>query len=79
MERQLHDLNHLFAQLGQASDDAAIAQFLDQHRPLASAVQLHEAVFWSPSQADFLRQAIIDDADWADVVDELNVLLHARP
>lgn len=78
MERPVHSMNNLFAQLGQASDDAAIARFIECYRPLASSVLLHEAAFWSVSQAGFLRQAIVDDADWADVVEELNVELHAR-
>jgi len=77
MERQIHTMSNLFAQLGQPSDDAAIARFLQDCRPLASDVQLHEAVFWSAAQAGFLREAILDDADWADVVDELNADLHA--
>ncbi|MBW4964577.1 DUF2789 family protein, partial [Sulfitobacter sp. CW3] len=31
--------------------------------------------FWTDSQKAFLREEILDDADWAEVVDELNVLL----
>ena len=53
MERPVHNLNNLFAQLGHANDDAAIELFIDTHRPLADGVQLHEAAFWSPSQACF--------------------------
>ncbi|WP_265588330.1 DUF2789 family protein [Chitinilyticum piscinae] len=34
-----------------------------------------EASFWRPSQADFLRQALMEDSEWAEVVDELAVLL----
>jgi hypothetical protein len=36
---------------------------------------LADAFFWSPSQAQFLRDDILDDADWAEVVDQLDVLL----
>lgn len=32
--------------------------------------------FWSKSQARFLRDEILADADWAEVVDELNLRLH---
>ena len=78
MERPVHSLNTLFAQLGQASDEASIAQFIDRHHPLPDDVLLHEATFWSPSQATFLREAILDDADWAQVADELNANLRAR-
>lgn len=78
MERPVHNLNNLFAQLGHANDDAAIELFIDTHRPLAEGVQLHEAAFWSPSQACFLREAITQDADWAEVTDLLNAQLRAR-
>lgn len=77
MERPVHNMSNLFAQLGQPNDDAAIARFIDSHRPLESALQLHEAAFWTPSQAAFLRESILQDADWAEVIDELNVELHA--
>ncbi|WP_299872846.1 DUF2789 family protein [uncultured Cocleimonas sp.] len=30
---------------------------------------------WSNSQADFLKESIAEDSDWAVVVDHLNVLL----
>lgn len=78
MERPVHSMNNLFAQLGHASDDAAITCFIETHRPLAESVQLHEASFWTPSQACFLREAIIQDADWAEVVDVLSTQLRAR-
>lgn len=78
MQRSVHSLNMLFAQLGQASDEASIAQFIESHRPLPDDVLLHEAAFWTPSQATFLREAILDDADWAQIADELNVNLRAR-
>lgn len=31
--------------------------------------------FWSDAQKAFLREEILDDADWAVVVDELNLML----
>ena len=77
MEGHVHTMSSLFAQLGEPGDEAAIALFMASHRPLAGSVQLHEAAFWSPSQAAFLRQAILDDADWADVAEALNAQLHA--
>ena len=41
-------------------------------------MRLHEAAFWTPAQADFLREEILEDADWAEAVDELNVRLRAK-
>jgi hypothetical protein len=78
MERPVHNMSNLFAQLGKACDEAAIAEFIETHRPLPGGVQLHEAAFWTPSQAALLREALLDDADWAEVADELNAELRAR-
>ena len=78
MERPVHSMRNLFAQLGEPNDDAAIASFIESHRPLPEKIRLHEASFWNTAQASFLREAIRDDADWAEVTDELNVKLHAR-
>lgn len=77
METPVHNLSMLFAQLGKADDAPAIARFIETWRPLPNNVQLHEASFWTPAQAAFLCEAILQDADWAEVVDELNVELHA--
>ena len=78
MEQNVHNMNNLFAQLGKPSNDSDIARFLATHGPLPNEVPLHEAPFWTPSQAEFLRDAVCEDSDWAEVVDELNAGLHAR-
>ena len=78
MESPVHSMSNLFAQLGQPNDEAAIAQFIESHRPLAEGVRRHEATFWTESQAGFLRESVLADADWANVVDGLNGDLHAR-
>ena len=73
-----HNLVSLFEQLGLDSSNEAIAAFIHRHRPVADNLALHEAEFWNASQAAFLEEAIETDADWAEVVDELNLLLR-RP
>lgn len=78
MQTQNHSLNNLFAQLGLAADDAAINLFIDTHKPIASNILLYDAPFWTNSQATFLREEILNDADWAEVIDQLNARLHAR-
>ncbi len=78
MERSPHDMSSLFAQLGVANDEQSIARFIKNHAPLESDVQLHEAAFWTAAQADFLREATLDDAEWAEIVDALNSELHQR-
>ena len=69
----------LFEQLGEISDDASISQFMELHGQLPGGTLLHEATFWSASQAFFLHEAISLEAAWALVVDELNADLHWRP
>ena len=76
MDRAPIDMSSLFSQLGCADDAASIRAFIDANTPLDSDVQLHEAAFWSASQAAFLREALLEDAEWAVVVDALNAELH---
>lgn len=40
-----------------------------------AGVETRSAAFWTDSQKAFLREEILEDADWAHVVDELNVRL----
>lgn len=77
MESPMHSMNNLFAQLGLPSDEASIEQFIATHSPLPHSVPLAEAPFWTPAQASFLNEKILEDADWAEVIDELNAELHA--
>ena len=58
-----------------SNTEASIVSFIDAHRPLPDGVSLPEADFWSPSQAAFFRESIQADADWAEVVDQLNLAL----
>ncbi len=78
MEASLHTLNNLFAQLGLPSSDEDIENFIRTHSHLAGYISLAEAPYWTPAQAAFLREEILKDADWAEVVDQLNVRLHKK-
>ena len=78
METPMHTLANLFAQLGLPSDPTAIEHFVQTHRPLGAGIMLCDAPFWTPAQASFLRDEMLNDADWAEVIDELNALLHAE-
>jgi len=75
MESPAHNLNLLFEQLGLDSNDEAIDMFISKHKSIDYHGLLHEADFWSRSQADFLKQAVDEDADWAIVVDQLDSML----
>jgi hypothetical protein len=79
MEYQFHSFQALFEQLGLDSRPEQIRLFLETHAPLPHAIALHDAPFWSPAQASFLREAVQDDGDWAEVVDALNAALHTAP
>ncbi|WP_299875708.1 DUF2789 domain-containing protein [uncultured Cocleimonas sp.] len=75
METSIHDMNALFAQLGLEESNESIENFIITHKPIPEDMELYEAEFWSNSQADFLKESIAEDSDWAVVVDHLNVLL----
>lgn len=77
MQAPTHDLAALFKQLGLDDDPASIAAFVKTHSPLAADCELADASFWSPAQATFLREEIREDADWAEVVDQLNLMLRS--
>lgn len=77
MESPIHSMSALFAQLGLASDEAAITQFICTHRPLSASIALQDASFWTPAQRALLQSGLCVDADWAGVIDELNVRLRA--
>ncbi len=77
MEPVVHSVNALFQQLGLPDSDKDIEQFIATHSPLPSSTLLYQASFWSSAQASFLQEALEEDADWAEVVDELDARLHS--
>ena len=72
MQAQLHTMSNLFAQLGLPADEVALENFIATHRPLANDIALYRAPFWNATQRAFLKEEIIEDADWATVIDDLN-------
>ncbi|MBA1380960.1 DUF2789 domain-containing protein [Pseudomonas sp. SAICEU22] len=75
METPVHTLPALFKQLGLPDDAVSIDQFIASHSPLKPDLHLADAFFWSEGQRQLLRDEILEDADWAVVVDQLDVLL----
>ncbi len=75
MELANHTVADLFRQLGLPDGEAEIEHFVAAHRPLPDTVRLADAAFWTTAQAQFLRDEINEDADWAEVVDQLNLML----
>ena len=76
MHNTQYTLSHLFAQLGLPSEAQQIEDFITARRPLANGVALYRAPFWSPAQRAFLKEEIIEDAEWALAIEELNARLH---
>jgi hypothetical protein len=74
MDTSNHDMKGLFAQLGLPNSDTAIDNFI-QNNHLPSEIPMENAAFWSAGQAQFLRESIAQDADWAEVVDHLDAQL----
>lgn len=72
MDTSAHSMQSLFLQLGLPNRPEDIESFIQAHQRLAIAVPLPQADFWSPSQAAFLREAIEEDSDWCEVVDDLD-------
>lgn len=80
MSPHYHQFCELFAQLGLPADVPSIAAFIQSHSPLNAATRLEDAPFWTPPQAALLREHLQEDADWAELVDQLNLALRAsRP
>ena len=72
METTFHPFAELFDQLGLPSDDASIREFIATHSPVPPELRLAEAPFWTDAQSRLLKEAITQDADWAEVVDHLD-------
>ncbi|MDQ7990597.1 MAG: DUF2789 domain-containing protein [Candidatus Dactylopiibacterium sp.] len=75
MDAHAHSMPELFAQLGLDHDEASIQAFIQGNAPLPAHVKLPDAAFWSPAQSSFLRDAWKQDADWAELIDQLDVCL----
>ncbi len=76
MDTSNHTMAALFAQLGLPSSEAAIEHFMQKNH-LPPEISLENAAFWNVGQAQFIREAISEDADWAEVVDHLDAQLRA--
>ena len=79
MNPSFHPMHELFAQLGLPDDPASIEAFIQQHWPLRPDTRLCDAPFWSASQAELIKEKLADDADWAVLIDTLNVRLRDQP
>ena len=77
MESTIPTMADLFRQLGLPGDDDSIDYFVKRHRPLVANTALSDAAFWTEAQSRFLSEEVALDADSAEVVDRLDVMLRA--
>ncbi len=70
MDTSTHDLAALFQQLGLGHSSQEIDHFISTHQ-LPAGVSLAKANFWTDAQATFIKDALLLDSDWAEVVDKL--------
>lgn len=69
-----HNINMLFLQLGLPATDSDVNSFFSRHK-LDRETRLVNAEFWTESQAAFLNEALEEDADWTEIVDQLDARL----
>ena len=74
MDFSTHTINTLFQQLGLPATDTEIDSFFSRHK-LDPETRLLDAEFWSEAQAAFLKEALEEDADWVEIVDQLDARL----
>jgi len=43
---------------------------------LGQKVHIEDAPFWNQQQGEFIANALAEDAEWAELIDQLNTLLH---
>lgn len=65
-------MNDLFMQLGLPNDDSAIEQFVEANKGLPANMKLEDAPFWDHAQSSFLETSILEDAEWAELIDQLS-------
>jgi hypothetical protein len=75
MNQGMYHFSELFAQLGLPSEPVDIVHFLMVHTAMADGFRLADAPYWTPSQASFLRESLLQDSEWSGVVDQLSKAL----
>ena len=77
MNNRTHDMPELFAQLGLPADARAHQRFHSRASPARARARTRDGTILEPGAGRrFLDEALAADADWAPVVDALNLELH---
>ena len=72
MEQYHTAMSELFAQLGLPNEANDMQAFIKNHAGLAANIKIESAGFWTPAQAAFLKTALAEDGEWAEVIDQLS-------
>ncbi len=74
MDQSFHPMSELFTQLGLPANGEEIEKFIKTNR-LKTNQSFVDADIWNTAQKAFLEQALEQDSDWAEIVDQLSVRL----
>lgn len=74
MDTSIHNIPALFAQLGLDNGKSNIEDFINTNK-IDKGVSIENASFWTESQASFISESLKEDADWCEVIDQLDNLL----
>lgn len=74
MDTSSHTMQTLFMQLGLPNSNESIDAFFYNHH-LPKGIPLEQAAFWSAGQAQFIQEALTQDADWSEIVDQMDAQL----
>ncbi len=75
MNSVYYSMCNLFQQLGLPCEPSEIDDFIAKHRLLSDGIRIEQAPFWNDAQADFIREAINEDSEWCEAVDQLDARL----
>ena len=68
-------MKDLFTQLGLPNEPDEIDAFINEHNGLDKDIRIEDASFWTDSQATFIRASLLEDAEWAELIDHLSAML----
>ena len=74
MDTSTHTLETLFLQLGLSTTTQSIEAFVKNNH-LPKDIPIERAAFWSAAQAQFIHEALEQDSDWSEIVDQLDAQL----
>ncbi|GGB62284.1 DUF2789 domain-containing protein [Shewanella inventionis] len=76
MDTTENDLGHLFKQLGLGYTQQEIDSFVSRNKVNKDTL-LIDADCWNHSQRAFLKEALNEDAQWSEIIDQLDVMMRA--